>query len=158
MSKQGMNGEEKEMPRPKVSKKNKYYIAEERYYELLHFCKQWPIWLQAIKALDGLAKRPVDLDIFKNKHGVSDPTAKCAEAIEAYQDKLNMLYKAAENACRDFGYGPGLDMFLQEALKENVVNGKSYDTIMTLRPLPISRDEFYKIRRAFFYYLSKIRK
>ena len=30
--------------RPVLSKRNKYYISKHRYYELKHFCLQYPEW------------------------------------------------------------------------------------------------------------------
>ena len=64
--------------RPELSEKNPYWIEKHRYYELKHFCLQYPIWKRARAALDGLSQRPMDAVIFS--HGFSDPTARCAEA------------------------------------------------------------------------------
>lgn len=41
--------------RPELSEKNPYWIERHRYYELKHFCLQYPIWKKAYAALDGLA-------------------------------------------------------------------------------------------------------
>ena len=40
--------------RPELSEKNPYWIERHRYYELKHFCLQYPIWKKAYAALDGL--------------------------------------------------------------------------------------------------------
>lgn len=32
---------------PELSKKNTYWIEKHRYYELKHFCLQYPIWKEA---------------------------------------------------------------------------------------------------------------
>ena len=50
--------------RPELSEKNPYWIGKHRYYELKHFCLQYPIWKKAYNALLGLSSRPNDLDIF----------------------------------------------------------------------------------------------
>ena len=50
--------------RPEISEKNPYFIERERYYELKHFCRQYPIWKKAYRALDGLSRRPADLELF----------------------------------------------------------------------------------------------
>ena len=50
--------------RPELSEKNPYWIGKHRYYELKHFCLQYPIWKKAYNALLGLSSRPSDLDIF----------------------------------------------------------------------------------------------
>ena len=33
--------------RPELSEKNPYWIERHRYYELKHFCLQYPIWKKA---------------------------------------------------------------------------------------------------------------
>ena len=43
--------------RPEITKKNKYWIEKHRYYELKHFCLQYPIWRKAYAALDGLTSQ-----------------------------------------------------------------------------------------------------
>lgn len=40
--------------RPELSEKNPYWIGKHRYYELKHFCLQYPIWKKAYNALLGL--------------------------------------------------------------------------------------------------------
>ena len=45
--------------RPEVSQKNPYWIGKHRYYELKHFCLQYPIWKKAYLSLDALSKRPL---------------------------------------------------------------------------------------------------
>ena len=39
--------------RPELSEKNPYWIEKHRYYELKHFCLQYPIWRKAYSVLDG---------------------------------------------------------------------------------------------------------
>lgn len=41
--------------RPEVSEKNQYWIEKHRYYELKHFCLQYPIWRKSYgeKSPDG---------------------------------------------------------------------------------------------------------
>lgn len=59
--------------RPELSEKNPYWIERHRYYELKHFCLQYPIWKKAYAALDGLSRRPSDLEVFSKKGEISDP-------------------------------------------------------------------------------------
>ena len=37
--------------RPELSKKNRYWISKARYYELKHFCLQYPGWRKAYSEL-----------------------------------------------------------------------------------------------------------
>ena len=50
--------------RPELSEKNPYWIEKHRYYELKHFCLQYPIWRKTYSALDGLTNRSTDLAMF----------------------------------------------------------------------------------------------
>lgn len=73
--------------RPELSEKNPYWIERHRYYELKHFCLQYPIWKKTYEAMNGLLGRPADLASFgKMKHGgrvivVEAAMASYAEAI-----------------------------------------------------------------------------
>ena len=82
--------------RPELSEKNPYWIEKHRYYELKHFCLQYPIWKKAYLALDGLAKRPSDLVLFSGQRDLSDPTAKCAEARIFYSNRMELVESVAE--------------------------------------------------------------
>lgn len=136
--------------RPELSKKNTYYIEKHRYYELKHFCLQYPIWEKAYKALSGLSKRPVDLVIFENQ-GVSDPTGKCATAMLEYAEKMDLVKEAVT---RTTPSAAGKLIFL------SVTEGLSYDVIVARlgEDYGCSRDRFYKLYRQFFYILNETRK
>jgi len=84
--------------RPEVSEKNPYYIDRERYYELKHFCLQYPIWKKAYLALDGLSRRPADLELFNKPGQTSDPTARCAESREFYSKRMELVEQCAHDA------------------------------------------------------------
>lgn len=77
--------------RPELSEKNPYWLEKHRYYELKHFCLQYPIWKKAYSSLDGLATRPSNLSIFVSGNILGDPTARCAIAKVFYSERLNMI-------------------------------------------------------------------
>lgn len=82
--------------RPELSEKNPYWIGKHRYYELKHFCLQYPIWKKAYNALLGLSSRPNDLDIFVKSGQVrSDPTARCAESRISFAKRMELVEQAA---------------------------------------------------------------
>ena len=41
--------------RPELSEKNPYWIEKHRYYELKHFCLQYPIWRKAYASLNSFS-------------------------------------------------------------------------------------------------------
>lgn len=133
--------------RPELSEKNRYWIEKHRYYELKHFCLQYPIWRKAYLALDGLAKGPTDLTIFTKTGSVNDPTARCAEAKLFYSERMNMIEKVALET------DPELGSYILKA----VTNGISYDCMKARLDIPCCKDTYYKLYRRFFWLLSKER-
>ena len=77
--------------RPELSKKNKYWIEKHRYYELKHFCLQYPIWKKAYLALTDLKSRPLDVELVGSENNLSNPTEKIAEARLVYEGKMKMI-------------------------------------------------------------------
>ena len=133
--------------RPELSEKNPYWIEKHRYYELKHFCLQYPIWKKAYNALDGLSKRPLDLAVFlTGEHG--DPTAKCALAKTFYSDRMDMVRKTAISADED----------LSVYILKGVTEGMSYDILKAGLNIPCCRDTYYDRYRRFFWLLNKERK
>ena len=132
---------------PDISKKNPYWIEKHRYYELKHFCLQYPIWKKAYESLNGLSKRPVDLERFE-RNGISDPTANCAVAMIFYRERLDMIEKAALET----------DSELARYLLIGVTEGLSYDILRAKHNIPCCRNTYYELYRKFFWMLNKIRK
>ena len=133
--------------RPEVSKRNKYWIERHRYYELKHFCLQYPIWKEAYLALDGLLERGVDLTSFSKTNLHNNPTAKHAEALIFYSDRLHMIERTAK----------WTDESLAEYILLGVTKGKSYDNLRTVHNIPCSKDVYYEMYRRFFWLLNKER-
>lgn len=132
--------------RPELSEKNKFWIEKHRYYELKHFCLQYPIWKKARAALTGLASRPQDLErYFSGKH--SDPTAKCAEARLFYTERMELV----ENAAR------ATDETLAVYILIGVTDGLSYDHLRVTYDIPCCKEVYYRLYRKFFWLLNKMR-
>jgi len=135
------------MIRPELSEKNKYWIEKHRYYELKHFCLQYPIWKKAYLALDGLSKRPINLVMFSKTNVYSDPTAKCVEAREFYFDRMRMVEQTAITT----------DAHLYSYILKGVTEGVSYDYLKARLEIPCCRDIYYELYRRFFWLLNKAR-
>lgn len=82
--------------RPEVSSKNTYYILRHRYYELKHFCLQYPEWKREYRSLDGLTSRSASGIEHVTGGSVSDPTALYAEARIYYRDRMTWLRQPDE--------------------------------------------------------------
>lgn len=132
--------------RPELSEKNPYWLERHRYYELKHFCLQYPIWKKARASLDGLSRRPVDAVVFSKEFG--DPTAKCAEARAFYSERMGLVERAAREADAELG----------RYILKGVTLGISYDILRVQENVPCCKDIYYELYRRFFWILNRDRK
>ena len=123
--------------RPELSEKNPYWIERHRYYELKHFCLQYPIWKKAYAALDGLSRRPSDMEIFSKNRTAGDPTARCAEARSHYLDRMKTVEQTAIAA----------DAELSNYILKGVTEGWSYDILKARLNIPCCKDVYYNLYR-----------
>ena len=125
--------------RSELSKKNKYYIDKHRYYELKHFCLQYPEWKKLHSQIDGF-ERSNDAIMPKNNKP-SDPTYKCVETRNLYLNNINLIDQAATDS------DPGLVTYIVKAITE----GLSYAYLKNVLQIPCSRDTYYDRYRQYSY-------
>lgn len=133
--------------RPELSDRNEYWIEKHRYYELKHFCLQYPIWKKAYFALNEFNKKSIDLASFIKTGKNSDPTAQCAEARIFYSDRISMIENVAKET----------DLTLWNYILHAVTEGISYDCLRVRFNIPCCKDNYYKLYRRFFWLLNKAR-
>lgn len=133
--------------RPELSEKSKYWIDKHRYYELKHFCLQYPIWKKAYAALGSLSKREADFAIFSKSLTCGNPTEKCALARAYYSDRMDMIARTAAET----------DPVLKEYILKAVTEGFSYNYLKTKMDIPCGKDVYYQLYRQFFWLLNKER-
>ena len=133
--------------RPELSKKNPYWIEKHRYYELKHFCLQYPIWKQAYNSLGGLYGRVSDFAFSSNKYNASSPIERIAIARGFYSDRMDMVEKTAKEA----------DCTLSEYIVIGVTENMSYDLLRVNYDIPCCKDVYYDRYRRFFWLLNKAR-
>ena len=134
-------------PRPETSKNKPYWVERHRYYELKHFCLQYPIWKKMREAIDGMTPRKSDMAIYCQTGDISNPTANAAEARLFYTNRIEML----EHVARD------VDPVIGSYILEGVTTGMSYDILNARHSVPCSREIYYELYRMFFWLLSKER-
>lgn len=131
--------------RPEVSLNNPYWIDKHRYYELKHFCLQYPVWQQRLKDLiKPNSPNLSDIPIIS----VSDPTARIAEARLYFKDRIEMVEMA----------GKATDEWIAEYLVKAVTENLSYEKLRALTGIPCCKDIYYTEYRKFFWLLSNARK
>jgi hypothetical protein len=130
--------------RPVLSERNKYWIERHRYYELKHFCLQYPVWQKAYAALDGLSKRYPDLDCIAKTNSISDPTGKCVEARSFFFERMAMVEQTAA----------ATDAELSSYILRAVTEGIPYSMLWA----PCCKDAYFTMYRRFFWLLNKERR
>ncbi len=122
--------------RAEMSAKNKYYISKHRYYELKHYCLQYPEWMEEWRSITGYT----DGLIF-------DPTS--AAAIK--RDLLTARMKQIESIA--FATDDSIGDYIFEA----VTTEKTYTYFKTVKNIPCGKDFFYERYRRFFWLLDRVR-
>ena len=130
-----------------LSRKNEFYLPRHRYYELKHFCFQYPDWVRIYNSLTGLSSRPSDMRVNERANGHSDPTAKIAEKKVELSEKMEMIHTVAKNIAPDI-YIP---------LIKGVTEKLNYEQLRMNYDILCSRDAYYKYYRQFFWALDKVR-
>lgn len=134
--------------RAELSDKNPYWIERHRYYELKHFCLQYPLWKRTRQELDGYGQKSAYVLKAVTGRFNPDPTLAFAEARTYYSDRMGMIERAAResNECLS-GY-----------LIKGVTEGFSYDILKARLNIPCCKDVYYEAYRRFFWTLDRIRK
>lgn len=132
--------------RPELSERNKYWIERHRYYELKHFCLQYPIWKKAKAGLDSFSKSPINT-VTAHTNKFSSPVEKCAEARLFYINRIEMLEKVANET----------DAVIGNYILKSVTEGISYEHLKVQMNIPCCKDNYYELYRRFFWLLDKER-
>lgn len=127
-----------------LSKSSKYFVEKHRYYELKHFCLQYPTWRKIYSELDGMKSSKHDTTPSKNALPV-DTTAQAAELRLHYLEKMETVEQSARES------DPDLAIYILKAVTEEL----SYDYLKSKLEIPCSRGTYYDRYRRFFWLLSK---
>ncbi|MCD7860974.1 MAG: hypothetical protein LUG25_03575 [Oscillospiraceae bacterium] len=132
--------------RPEVSAKNKYWIDKHRYYELKHFCLQYPRWKKLCGIPDGYSRQS-EPGMYVSTSEASDPVFRAIAARAVYLDHIEMLERVAKET----------DSLLGNYILAGVTTGVSYDRLYSKIKIPCSKDTYYGLYRRFFWLLSRER-
>ena len=132
--------------KPELSKKNKYWIDKNRYYELKYFCLQYPLWKRVCEDLDPVKVSSYEL-VRISDGTLRDPVALCAAEREIYTNRMCQVEKAARDA----------DPYLSSYILKAVTEGHAYDYLYSRLEIPCSRDTYYDRYRKFFWLLDQIK-
>ena len=132
--------------RPEISDKKKYWISKERYYELKHFCLQYPEWRKLYSELSE-ASFPLAFSDVRYDSTLTDSTGDKASEMFSLRRKMSLIEDAAVRADNT------LCRYIFKAVTENL----SYVYMDTIMHIPCGKDMFYDRYRKFFWLLSSER-
>lgn len=133
--------------KPELSKKNKYWVEKHRYYELKHFCLQYPDWVKSYNSLNSVTLNSINISESINTNSPSNPTAELAIAKSELLRKINLVKNTAIEA----------DKELSEYILIAVTQGYAYSYLKNVMDIPCCKDTYYDRYRKFFWILSKER-
>ena len=137
--------------RPELSGKNKYWISKHRYYELKHFCLQYPEWMEECKCLDdiyGFGAIDFEKEKLSKTNRVYDPVYECAVRKEELTSRINLVRNTAAAAGDD----------LCPYILKGITEGLTYSILRVKMQIPCCKDIYYELYRKFFWLLDKTRK
>ena len=133
--------------RAEISEKKKYHVNKERYYELKHFCLQYPYWKKLYsETQSGFFPGGI---ILKNIDAGATPDFTADLAIERMEilDKIQLVEECARLT------DPDLAIYIFKAVTE----GRSFAYLSGVMNIPCGKDMFYDRYRKFFWLLDKKR-
>lgn len=133
--------------RPEISEKNKYWIDRHRYYELKHFCLQYPTWKETYRMYENPQISSSSFEQIRSSNVPSDPTSRHAILKAQYGERIDMIEKAAKRA----------DEELHNYILKAITEGLSYTYMKTKMDIPCGKDMYYDRYRRFFWILDQIR-
>lgn len=134
--------------RAELSKRNPYWIEKHRYYELKHFCMQYPIWKKLIVMIDGYSSHSMDAVKNSVQQHYGDYTADRALVRTFYSERIEMIERVAKQT----------DPVIGHYILKGVTEGTSYELIKARLEIPCCKDTYYELYRKFFWLLSQERK
>lgn len=135
--------------RPELSGRNRYWIERHRYYELKHFCMQYPAWKEAYISLsEGFSKQPSTFVAVSKTNNISDPTGDRVQAKMYYAERIEFLQHIALET----------DFTLSHYILKGVTEGVSYNYLKMTENIPCCKDAYYDLYRRFFWLLDKARR
>lgn len=130
--------------RPEVTKKSQYYINRERYYELLHKCRQYDIWKEKYRQL---AKGSIPCSASKPEIGKAygNPTENSVILMEDYAEKIALVNECAHLA----------DEYMAPYIILAITQKLSYEYMNSFMGLAASKSSFYEKYRKFFWLMDQ---
>mgnify|MGYP006886750373 CR=1 FL=1 len=133
--------------RAEISPKNKYWISKHRYYELKHFCLQYPEWKKVYSEISDEILPLSMIEVIPTNNFPNDPTAQRAIMKAFCLERIKLIEKTALEA----------DPCLYDYIIKGVTEERSYTYLRTATGIPCGKDMYYDRYRKFFWLLNESR-
>lgn len=136
--------------RAELSKKNKLYIDKHAFYCAYHFAMQYPEWKAQYSDLIGGAMKAVDYNDMPHGSGTGDPTARIGMRSSILRGNIDLIESTALIAGQDIA-----EYLLYAVTNEGITYNYLRSERCKLGRIPCGRNQYYQMRRLFYYLLSK---
>lgn len=119
-------------------------LSKHRYYELLHWCLQYPEWKKRLQAMSFTPEAKIDAS--ENSKWIANRRTEDLAAIIA---ELSTNIDLVDRVCREASEE------LYPWLHLAVTKGVGFQELKMVKKIPCERDMFYDRRRRFFWLLDK---
>lgn len=132
--------------KPELSIKNKYWIEKHRYYELKHFCLQYPIWIKARNAISCYTDSTIKTMAMHSNYSAESIVERSAIQLAWYNERIEMVNCCIKEANND----------IFDLLLDGTTNELTYDILLTKHNKICSKDTYYRSYRKFFWILNRL--
>ena len=136
--------------RAELSKKNKLYIDKHAFYCAYHFAMQYPDWKNQYADLIGGAVRAVDYNDMPHGNSTGDPTARIGMRSSILRGNIDIVESTALIAGQELA-----EYLLYAVTNEGITYNYLRSDRCKLGRIPCGRNQYYQMRRLFYYLLSK---
>lgn len=133
--------------KPIVSAGNPSYISKHRYYELKHFCLQYPEWKAKYRDLQSYIYTKSVVKTCKDDGMVTTNLDSIGIELSYISKNIDLI----EQTCDE------VDSTIARYLLLAITEERTYSNLKTVYDIPCGREYFYVRYRKFFYILDKKR-
>lgn len=127
------------------TERSKYYVPKEVYLTVIHFCRQYPLWVAELETEPDASKAiTYDRERVQTSNQY-DATSEIAMHRHMIQTKKEIIDKIAADVAKD----------LSQWLKLGVCYGLTYSDL-SARGIPCVDKTYYRMRKRFYYEVSKV--
>lgn len=136
--------------RSELSKTNPLYIDKYAFRTAYYFALQYPKWKRQHAEYVGAAVKAVDYDDMPRGSGTGDPTSRIAMRSSILRSNIDLVECTALIAGRDLA-----EYLLYAVTNEDITYNYLRSGRSKLGRIPCGRNQYYQMRRLFYYLLSQ---